>query len=114
MIDWGVVFGAVSIVFSLILGAVGYGAMKQKVENMKESKSEYEKAHAQLHEKYEETHAQLHDKEDEKTLEKFKELYDSRNMTALAVERLTTLIEQVFKRLDSIEGKLDKAIEGGK
>ena len=99
-IDSGIVFGVISIVGSLIIASVGYGAMKQKVENMKESQC-----------KYEEEHACKHEKEEEQTREKFKELYESRNNTALAVERLGVLIEQIFKRLDSIEGKIDKALE---
>lgn len=99
-IDPAIVFGIISIVGSLLIAAVGYGAMKQKVDSMNESNCVFRAEHAQQH-----------SKEEEATREKFKELYESRNITALAVERLTTLIEQVFKRLDSIEGKLDKAID---
>jgi len=97
-----VVSAVVSIVGSLIIVAVGYGAMSQKVENMKESRC-----------KYEEDHAAKHEKDDEQTREKFKELYESRNTTALAVERLGVLMEQVFKSLGEINVKIDKILSRG-
>lgn len=102
MIDSSIVFGIISIVFSLLVAAIGYGAMRQKVENMKENQDTYKKSHAEEHEK---CNALTH--------EKFKELYESRNTTALAVERLGVLIEQVFKSLGEINGKVDRILDRG-
>lgn len=99
-IDSSVVFGIISIVGSLLIASAGYGAMKQKVVNMEKSQAEFREAHEKKH-----------DKEEESTACKFKELYESRNTTALAVERLGVLIEQIFRQLDAINEKLDKALD---
>ena len=102
IVDSGIVFGGISLVGSLIIAAVGYGAMKQKVENMKESQC-----------KYEDEHASKHEKEEEQTREKFKELYESRNTLALAVERLGVMMEQVFKSLEVLNVKVDSLLNRG-
>jgi uncharacterized protein HemX len=101
-IDSGIVFGVISIVGSLIIAAVGYGAMKQKVESMKESQDEYKR-----------THAEEHVKCDDLNREKFKELYESRNTMSLAVERLGVLMEQVFKSLEVLNVKVDTILNRG-
>ena len=101
-IDSSVVFGVISIVGSLLIASAGYGAMKQKVANMKESIDEYKKTHAEEHEKC-----------DTMNHEKFKELYESRNLTSLAVERLTVLLEQMSKGLGEINGKVDRILSRG-
>ena len=98
-IDSGIVFGIISLAGSLLIAAAGYGAMKQKVENILQGHYDYKKEHSERHEK-----------EDEITREKFKELYGSRNNTALAVERLGVLMEQVFKSLGELNVKVDKIL----
>jgi hypothetical protein len=99
IIDSGIVFGVISTVISLLIAAVGYGAMKQKVESMGKDQ-----------EKFCIDHAEKHSKEEELTREKFKELYDSRNSTALTVERLGVLMEQVTKTLGDVNSKVDRLL----
>ena len=99
-IDSSVVFGIISIVGSLLIASAGYGAMKQKVVNMEKSQAEFREAH-----------------EKNTTRKKSLRLVSSRSCmnpgtrTALAVERLGVLIEQIFRQLDAINEKLDKALD---
>jgi hypothetical protein len=102
-IDSGIVFGIISVVTSLLIAAFTYGSLTRKVDNMCEKHSEYKAEHTEKH-----------DREDEINREKFKELYESRNDTAIVVERLTVLIEQVFKELGQLNAKVDKLLSRDK
>lgn len=87
--------------FLLTIGGVliMFGSLKNKLETACARQAEDRDANARLHEK-----------EHEESREKFQELYTSRNSTNEALVKLSTLVEQIFARLDSIDGKIDKAL----
>lgn len=87
-----------------------FGSLKNKLETTCERQAEDREVHARLHEKEVAEHTRLHEKEHDETREKFQELYVSRNSTNEALVKLSTLVEQIFSRLDSIDGKIDRAI----
>lgn len=81
-------------------GLIMFGSLKNKLENACERQKEDRDSHAMLHEK-----------EHEESREKFKELYESRNSTNEALVKLSTLVEQIFNQLGTINEKIDKALK---
>lgn len=77
-----------------------FGSLKNKLENACERQKEDR-----------EDNDSRHERERDENREKFQELYTSRNAMNEGLVKLSTLVEEIFKQLNSINGKIDKALE---
>ena len=98
--DWGTIAAWVGIGGTAAGGVYKFGQLRQEIvnfkEEMKEAKDYNEKQLAEMKAHNDRQHA---------------ELYESRNETGKALERLAALFEAMDKRQESMDKKLDMLLE---
>lgn len=87
--DWGIIAAWVGVGITVTGGVYKFGQVRQEIiglqEDLKETKDHNDKQHT--------------------------ELYESRNETGKALERLAALFEAMDKRQESMDKKLDMLLE---